>query len=237
MLNDSTLICRILICFHYFFQLRNGGGGGEVDPKRLGEVGERSSSLRLTPPGCGTLDSRKDPAAGMITRRFTFLRWFVKWLCSSARRKSWEKVNIEIFSYKRPWKTSSFPMKLMKMSKLRNFFTSPKIIGKCSKLHSFSSKTSMKYAIISVTKSVWNYSKLFNLFGKRHSVSEELFKRLPKSPFSLATPQLHEDLEQTGSHIQTTPRIPSFWQGVMCHIWPSQFGGHREQTRGVRLGI
>ena len=72
MLNDSTLICRILICFHYFFQLRNGGGGGEVDPKRLGEVGERSSSLRLTPPGCGTLDSRKDPAAGMITRRFTF---------------------------------------------------------------------------------------------------------------------------------------------------------------------
>ena len=76
MLNDCTLICRILICFHYFFQLRNGGGGGEVDPKRLGEVGERSSSLRLTPPGCGTPDSRKDPAAGMITQRFTFYDGF-----------------------------------------------------------------------------------------------------------------------------------------------------------------
>ena len=66
---------------------------------------------------------------------------------------------------------------------------------------------------------------------------EQLFKWLPKSPFSIATPQLHEALDQTGNRIQTTPRIPSFWQGVICHIWPSQFGGHREQTRGVRLGI
>ena len=57
----------------------------------------------------------------------------------------------------------------------------------------------------------------------------------PKRPFSLATPQLHEDLDQTGNRIQTTPWIPSFWQGVICHFWVSQFKGHREQTRGVRL--
>ena len=30
--------------------------------------------------------------------------------------------------------------KLMKMSKLKNFFMFPKIMGKCSKLHFFSSK-------------------------------------------------------------------------------------------------
>ena len=108
--------------------------------------------------------------------------------------------------------------KLMKMNKLKIFFTSPKIMGKCSKLHFFSSKTSMKCAIISVTKCVTNYLKLDNSLRKRHSVSEQLSKWLPKSPFSLATPQLHEDLDQTGSHIQTTPRIPSFWQGVICHI-------------------
>ena len=56
-----------------------------------------------------------------------------------------------------------------------------------------------------------NYLKLVILFGKRHSVGEQLFKWLPKSPFSLATPQLHEDLDQIGSPIQTTPSIPSFW--------------------------
>ena len=84
---------------------------------------------------------------------------------------------------------------------------------------------------------VLNYSKLVNLFGKGHSVSEQLFKWLPKSPFFLATPLLRKDLNQTGNHIQTTPRIPSFWPGVICHFWVSQFGGHRKQTRGVRLGV
>ena len=78
--------------------------------------------------------------------------------------------------------------KLMKMSKLKNICKSQKIMGKCSKLHFFSSKTSMKCAIILVTKCVANYSKLVNLFGKRHSVREQLSKWLPKSPFSLATP-------------------------------------------------
>ena len=39
------------------------------------------------------------------------------------------------------------------------------------------------------------------------------------------------------NHIQTTPRLPSFWQGVICHLWVSQFIGHREQTRGVRLSV
>ena len=82
-----------------------------------------------------------------------------------------------------------------------------------------------------------NYLKLVNLLGKRHSVSEQLFKWQPKSPFSLATPQLHEDLDQTGNHIQTIPRNPPFRQGVICHIWPSQFGVHREQTQGVKIGI
>ena len=82
-----------------------------------------------------------------------------------------------------------------------------------------------------------NYSKLINLFGKGQRISEHLFKWLPKSPFSLATPQLHEDLDQTGNHIQTTPRIPSFWQGVICHFGVSQFGGHREQTRSFRLSV
>ena len=102
--------------------------------------------------------------------------------------------------------------KLMKMSKLKKKFYVPiwESAASCISV--------MKCAIISFTKCVSNYSKLVNLFGKRHSVSEQLFKWLPKSPFSLATPQLHEDLDQTGNHIQTTPRIPSFWQGVICHI-------------------
>ena len=153
-----------------------------------------------------------------------------------------KKLNIfpNIVWYKRPLKTSSFPMKL----KQRwwkwvdcTIFTPPKIMGKCSKLHFFSSKTSIKCAIIPFTKCVSYYLKLVNLFGKRHSVSEQLFKWLPKGPFSLTTPQLHEDLDQTRNHIQTTPRIPPFRQGVICHIWPSQFGVHREQTQGVKLGI
>ena len=105
------------------------------------------------------------------------------------------------------------------MSKLKKNCKSPKIMGKCSKLHFFSSKISIKFSIISFTKCVSNYLKLVNLLGKRHSVSEQLFKWLPKSPFSLATPQLHEDLDQTGNHIQTTPRNPSFWQGVICHVY------------------
>ena len=71
----------------------------------------------------------------------------------------------------------------------------------------------MKSAITLFTECVSNYSKLVNLFGKRHSVSEQLFKWLPKSPFSLATPQLHEDLDQNGNQIQTTPRIPFFGKG------------------------
>ena len=50
--------------------------------------------------------------------------------------------------------------KLMKMSKLKNIFTFPKIMGKCSKLHFFSWKTSLKCATISFTKCVSNYSKL-----------------------------------------------------------------------------
>ena len=73
------------------------------------------------------------------------------------------------------------------MSKLKNFFKSPKIVGKCSKLHFFSSKTSMKCAIISVTKCVSNNSKLVNLFGKRHSVSEKLFKWLQIGKGSFVT--------------------------------------------------
>ena len=71
----------------------------------------------------------------------------------------------------------------------------------------------MRSAIISFTECVSNYSKLVNLFWKGHSVSEQLFKWLPKSPFSPATPQLHEDLDQTGNHIQTTPMIPCFGKG------------------------
>ena len=80
------------------------------------------------------------------------------------------------------------------------------------------------------------YSKLVDLFWKRHSVSDQFFKWLPKSPFSIDTPQLHEDLDQTGNYIKTTPGIPSFCQGVICHILPSQFGVHREQRQGVKLG-
>ena len=122
------------------------------------------------------------------------------------------------------------------MSILYIFYAS-KNMGKCSsRLHFFSSKTSIKFAINSFTKCVSYYLKLVNLFGKRHSVSEQ-FKWLLKSPFSLATPQLHEDLDQTGNHIQTTPRISSFWQGVICHFLVSQFRDHREQTLGVRLCV
>ena len=74
-----------------------------------------------------------------------------------------------IIKYQRPWKTSVFPdeikTKLMKMSKLK-IFTFAKIMGKCSKLHFFTSKTSYKCGVISVTKCVSNYLKLIVLFGK-----------------------------------------------------------------------
>ena len=38
-----------------------------------------------------------------------------------------------------------------------------------------------------------------------------LFENIRKIPFSIATSQLLGDFDQTGNHIQTTPRIPSFW--------------------------
>ena len=41
-------------------------------------------------------------------------------------------------------------------------------------------------------------------FEKRHSLFHQLSKQNPKRPFSLATPKLHVDLDQTGNHIQTT---------------------------------
>ena len=45
----------------------------------------------------------------------------------------------------------------------------------------------------------------------RCSAVYRLFLRKPvKSPFSLATPWLHVDLDQTGNHIQTTPRTQNF---------------------------
>ena len=47
-------------------------------------------------------------------------------------------------------------------------------------------------------------------FEKRHSLFHQLSKQNPKRPFSLATPKLHVDLDQTGNHIQTTPRTQSF---------------------------
>ena len=62
------------------------------------------------------------------------------------------------------------------MSKLKNFFLRPlelwESIASCI--------SEMKSAIISFAECVSNYSKLVNLFGKRHSASEQLFKWLPK---------------------------------------------------------
>ena len=52
--------------------------------------------------------------------------------------------------------------KLMKMSKLKIFFMSPKIMGKCSKLHFFSSKTSMKCAV-----QLFQSQNVFELFETR----------------------------------------------------------------------
>ena len=63
------------------------------------------------------------------------------------------------------------------------------------KLHFFSLKASMTCSIISFKKCDSNYLKLVNSFGKRHSVSEQLLKWLPISPFFLATTQLHKDLD------------------------------------------
>ena len=52
--------------------------------------------------------------------------------------------------------------KWMKMSKLNNVFTFPKIMGKCSKLHFFSSKTSMKCAV-----QLFQSQNVFELFETR----------------------------------------------------------------------
>ena len=116
--------------------------------------------------------------------------------------------------------------KLMKMSKLTNIFYVPKNYGKALQ----AAFSEMKSAFISFTECASNYSKLVNLFGKRHSVSEQLFKWLPKSSFSLA---IHHSYMKTWIKLETTfkppPRIPSFWHGVICHIWKSQFGGHRNK--------
>ena len=53
------------------------------------------------------------------------------------------------------------------------------------KLHFFSLKASMKCSIISFKKCDSNYLKLVNLFGKRHSVSEQLFNGYQKALFFL----------------------------------------------------
>ena len=52
--------------------------------------------------------------------------------------------------------------KLMKMSKLKKKFTSPKIMGKYSKLHFFSLKTSMKCAV-----QLFQSQNVFELFETR----------------------------------------------------------------------
>ena len=41
------------------------------------------------------------------------------------------------------------------------------------------------------------YSKLVQFSGKRHSVSVQLSKQLPKRPVSIATPQLDEPMDQS----------------------------------------
>ena len=70
----------------------------------------------------------------------------------------------------------------------------------------------MKCEILSFTKCVLDYSKLINLFGKKHSGSEQLFKWPTKSPFSLATLHLHEDSDQIGNQIQLASQISTFRQ-------------------------
>ena len=88
---------------------------------------------------------------------------------------------------------------------------SPKIMRKCSKLHFFSAKTSMKCATISFTKSVLNYLKLVNLFGKRHSVGEQLFKWLPKKPPLYCQTAAIERLGSNWIPLTNHPKEPMFF--------------------------
>ena len=90
-----------------------------------------------------------------------------------------------IIMHKRPWKTSSFPMKLR--------------------------------------QSLWKW--MLNIF----SCSLKLCKSAASCVLFINNIYSHttatSDWDQTGNHIQTTPRITSFWQGVICDVWPSQFQG------------
>ena len=122
------------------------------------------------------------------------------------------------------------------MIKLKNIFMFPKIMGKYSKLHFFYSKTSMKCATILFTICVFRFSKLVNLFGKRQSVSEQLFKWLPKSPFSLGTPQLHEDLIKLEITYKPPQGSHLFGKGSFVIFGPANLEA-REQTHCVRLCI
>ena len=70
-----------------------------------------------------------------------------------------------------------------------------------------------------------------------HSVCAQLLKKRPKSPFSFATLQLHEDMDQDLTYLRRIPMTPCFWQGVICQVWASQsgLGRHWRHSQGVKL--
>ena len=75
-----------------------------------------------------------------------------------------------------------------------------------------------------------------NFWGNRLIGEHYCLNGTQKAPFL----QPHYRYMKTWIKLETTykppPRVPSFCQGVICHIWHSQFGVHREQTQGVKLG-
>ena len=80
-----------------------------------------------------------------------------------------------------------------------------------------------------------NNSYLSPFSGKTHSVCAHLLKQRPKSPFSFATLQLHEDMDQDVTYIRRIPMNPLFWQGVICQVWANQLGEHWRHSQGVSL--
>ena len=80
------------------------------------------------------------------------------------------------------------------------------------------------------------FPKIMQKCSKLYAFSLILDLKTSGNTLFIAIPQLLGDFDQTGNHMQTIPRNPPFRQGVICHIWSSQFWVHREQTQGVKLG-
>ena len=80
---------------------------------------------------------------------------------------------------------------------------------------------------------IWAYV----IFSQKAFYSEYLFLNDWKSHFSIATPQLNEDINQAVTYLRRMPRTPRFCQGDIYKVSASQSGVHWRHSQGVKLGI